>query len=77
MVLKILHRQKYDRILFVQQERRNALIAKCNLPKCEPFESWVFDEVLPSIRKTGGYGVTQISRKDQLFLDIIHMTIPA
>lgn len=48
------------------------IFAKCNLPKCEPFESWVFDEVLPSIRKTGSYGATQISRKDQLFLAIIH-----
>ena len=33
------------------------ILAKCNLPKCEPFESWVFDEVLPSIRKNGGYSV--------------------
>ena len=48
------------------------IFAKCNLPKCEPFESWVFDEVLPSIRKTGSYGMSQISRKDQLFLAIIH-----
>ena len=50
------------------------IFAKCNLPKCEPFESWVFDEVLPSIRKTGSYSVTQtqISRKDQLYLAIIH-----
>ena len=31
------------------------ILAKCSLPKCEPFESWVFDEVLPSIRKTGKY----------------------
>lgn len=35
------------------------ILAKCNLPKCEPFENWVFDEVLPSIRKTGGYSVAQ------------------
>lgn len=48
------------------------IFAKCNLPKCEPFESWVFEEVLPSIRKTGSYGMSKISRKDQLFLDIIH-----
>ena len=48
------------------------ILAKCNLPKCEPFESWFFDEVLPSIRKTGSYGMSQISRKDQLFLAIIH-----
>ena len=36
------------------------IFAKCNLPKCEPFESWVFDEVLPSIRKTGGYGIRTV-----------------
>ena len=48
------------------------ILAKCNLPKCEPFESWVFDEVLPSIRKTGSYGTSKLSRKDQLFLAIIH-----
>ena len=33
------------------------ILAKCNLPKCEPFEAWVFNEVLPSIRKTGSYSV--------------------
>ena len=36
------------------------IFAKCNLPKCEPFENWVFDEVLPSIRKTGGYGIRTV-----------------
>ena len=36
------------------------ILAKCNLPKCEPFVSWVFDEVLPSIRKTGGYGIRTV-----------------
>ena len=33
------------------------ILAKCNLPKCEQFESWVFDEVLPSIRKKGEYRI--------------------
>lgn len=31
------------------------LIVKSNLPSAERFESWVFDEVLPQIRKTGSY----------------------
>lgn len=31
------------------------LIARSKLPSAEKFESWVFDEVLPTIRKTGGY----------------------
>lgn len=34
------------------------ILAKSYLPKCEPFESWVFDEVLPSIRQTGSYSVS-------------------
>ena len=35
------------------------LAAHSELPSAEKFESWVFDEVLPAIRKTGGYHVPQ------------------
>ena len=61
-------------ITLISESGLYRIFAKCNLPKCEPFESWVFDEVLPSIRKTGSYSVTQtqVSRKDQLYLAIIH-----
>lgn len=31
------------------------LVANSELPSAQEFESWVFDEVLPSIRKTGSY----------------------
>ncbi|MBK1642233.1 hypothetical protein CKO12_10150 [Chromatium okenii] len=31
------------------------LISRSQLPSAERFETWVFEEVLPSIRKTGGY----------------------
>lgn len=34
------------------------LIIASKLPKAEQFEHWVFDEVLPSIRKTGIYSLT-------------------
>lgn len=40
------------------------ILAKSSLPKCEPFESWVFDEVLPSIRQTGSYSVTTTALPD-------------
>ena len=33
------------------------LIVRSSLPSAEKFESWVFDEVIPSIRKTGGYNL--------------------
>ena len=35
------------------------LIVGSNLPNAEKFESWVFDEVLPSIRETGQYQTQQ------------------
>ncbi|MBV5309100.1 BRO-N domain-containing protein [Chromatium okenii] len=35
------------------------LIVGSNLPSAERFEQWVFEEVLPSIRKTGGYHIEQ------------------
>ena len=33
------------------------LIFRSNKPEAKPFKKWVTAEVLPSIRKTGGYGV--------------------
>lgn len=35
------------------------LIVNSNLPAAERFERWVFEEVLPAIRKTGGYMLPQ------------------
>ncbi len=35
------------------------LMINSTLPAAAPFERWVFEEVLPSIRKTGGYAIRQ------------------
>ena len=40
------------------------LIMRSKLPAAEQFEEWVVSEVLPSIRKTGGYGVQAIDWSD-------------
>ena len=40
------------------------LITHSKLPEAERFEKWVFDEVLPSIRKTGGYIAGQEDMSD-------------
>lgn len=42
-------------MLFVSEGDLYRLIANSKLPAAEKFERWVFDEVLPTIRKTGGY----------------------
>lgn len=40
------------------------LIVRSKLPAAEKFETWVFDEVLPSIRKSGGYITGQEQMSD-------------
>ena len=35
------------------------ILARSRLPKVEKFQDWLFEEVLPSIRKTGSYSVNQ------------------
>lgn len=40
---------------FIPEGDLYRLIAHSKLPSAERFEVWVFDEVLPSIRQTGGY----------------------
>ena len=41
------------------------LVIKSQLPQAEKFESWVFDNVLPSIRKNGGYIAGQETLSDE------------
>lgn len=44
-------------INFIPEGDVYRLIVHSKLPAAEKFESWVFDEVLPSIRKTGSYSI--------------------
>ena len=46
---------KEQEVNFIPEGDVYRLIIRSKLPKAEEFEKWVFDEVLPSIRKTGGY----------------------
>lgn len=41
------------------------LIIRSKLPSAEKFERWVFDEVIPSIRKNGGYILGQETLSDE------------
>lgn len=42
-------------MIFIHEGDVYRLIARSKLPSAERFERWVFDEVLPSIRKHGAY----------------------
>ena len=53
---------------FIDEGNLYRLITHSKLPSAEKFESWVFDEVLPSIRKNGGYIEGQEDMTDEELL---------
>lgn len=44
--------------IIINESGLYSLILSSKLPRAKEFKHWVTSEVLPSIRKTGGYGVT-------------------
>ena len=46
---------KIQEVNFIPEGDVYRLVVRSKLPSAEKFERWVFDEVLPSIRKSGGY----------------------
>lgn len=49
---------------YITESDMYRLIFKSNAPKADEFNSWVADEVLPTIRKTGGYLATTSTMTD-------------
>lgn len=58
-------------MLFISEGDVYRLIAKSKLPSAEKFESWVFDEVLPSIRKHGIYATDELLNNPDLFISVL------
>ena len=46
---------RYQETRFITEPDVYRLITHSKLPNAQRFEAWVFEEVLPSIRRTGGY----------------------
>lgn len=55
-------------VLFITEGDIYRLIMKSKLPSAEKFEKWVMEEVLPSIRKNGGYIAGQGTLSDEELL---------
>lgn len=47
------------------------LVIKSQLPTAEKFERWVFDEVLPSIRKHGMYAKDELLNNPDLLISVV------
>ena len=48
-----------QQLLYINEQNLYRLIMRSDKPQAEPFQDWVCGEVLPSIRKNGGYIATQ------------------
>lgn len=64
---RIPHPQSPDKeigMAFISEGDVYRLIVRSKLPAADKFERWVFDEVIPSIRKNGGYIAGQETMSD-------------
>ena len=57
--------------VFIAEGDLYRLIASSKLPAAERFESWVFDEVLPSIRRYGMYAIDELLQNDEFLEEAI------
>ncbi|MCM1507407.1 MAG: hypothetical protein NC177_09785 [Ruminococcus flavefaciens] len=53
--------RKTQTMTFINEPNLYRLATQSKLEGAERFENWVFEEVLPTIRKTGGYGNTSLT----------------
>ena len=71
------HPQSPDRkisMTFIPEGDLYRLIVHSKLPSAEQFEQWVFDEVLPTIRKHGAYG-TQLKKPSVVRTPSLHTVL--
>lgn len=57
-----------QQVQFITEGDLYRLIASSKLPSAQQFESWVFDEVLPSIRKQGAYVYSNGTESDDVLM---------
>lgn len=56
---------------FITEGDLYRLIASSKLPSAQAFEAWVFDEVLPSIRRHGMYAMDELLQNDEFLEEAI------
>jgi prophage antirepressor-like protein len=54
--------KRHQEILFINEFNLYRLMVKSEKPEAEVFEKWVFEEVLPTIRKTGKYELPTVGK---------------
>lgn len=60
-----------QQMLFITEGDMYRLIANSKVPTAEKFEKWVFDDVLPTIRKHGLYAKEELLNNPDLFISAL------
>ena len=58
---------------FIPEGDLYRLIVRSHLPEAERFERWVFDEILPTINRTGTYSVAPLSGNELVLAAVQHL----
>ena len=61
---------KIQEINFIYEPDLYRLLIKSKLPSAVEFERWVFEDVLPSLRKYGMYATDELLANDEKFLEV-------
>ena len=62
--------EKTIEMVFLNESGLYSVIIRSDKPQAKPFRKWVTSEVLPSIRKTGAYSITQTVSDKQLDVEM-------
>ena len=57
-----------QQLLYINEQNLYRLIMRSDKPQAEPFQDWVCGEVLPSIRKSGGYLAAQPDETPEMIM---------
>lgn len=62
---EVLTRGGRQSMIFINEQNLYKVIMRSDKPQAEPFQDWVCGEVLPTIRKTGGYIAANAQMTDE------------
>lgn len=57
--------------IFIQERELYFILMRSNKENVKPFRKWVFEEVLPSIRKNGSYSISQQYKIPQTYAEAL------
>ena len=64
-----------QQLVYINEKNLYKVIMRSDKPQAEPFQDWVCEEVLPSIRKTGSYSAGQQLSPSELILRLAQMNV--